>query len=197
MAVATIICAYRSNFPHGDEAFAQIATRAIEDYPEPVLTALACPKSGIIATSKFPPAIAELREWCDAKAQEFRNAEMRTLFLANQGDKEALKKVEKHKLMLERFERIKERFSEGEPYCSLVDAVLAIRKGIAIPEAALRYLAEEEKWEFKWPGYSSEPMIDEVGAAYPQIYEMAAEVREKLAKEREAVMGPDFFAPLK
>ena len=64
-AVTVIMSAYRTNFPNGDEAFAKLAARALEDYDELTLVTLMNPKYGVMAQSKFMPTIAEMREWCD------------------------------------------------------------------------------------------------------------------------------------
>jgi len=46
------------------EAFTRLAAVALEDYQVETLRALADPKVGLIASCRFMPSIAEMREFC-------------------------------------------------------------------------------------------------------------------------------------
>lgn len=72
-AVATVMLAFRSSFPNGDENFAKLAARGLEDYDEETLRELACPKRGIITKTKFMPTIMEMQEWCNAYPEMRQN----------------------------------------------------------------------------------------------------------------------------
>lgn len=70
-AVTFLLSAYNDNRPDR-EAFMKIAAQSLEDFSSATLVALCHPKTGIVATSKFMPSIAEMREFCLTKANAKR-----------------------------------------------------------------------------------------------------------------------------
>ena len=73
-AVSTILAGYRTPDLLDPAAFAQMAAEALEDYPAVTVLRLAAPKTGILRTSKWPPAIAELVAWCEADLEPMKAA---------------------------------------------------------------------------------------------------------------------------
>lgn len=63
------------------EAFSALAVTALAVYPDPVLVALANPRTGILHTSKFLPTVAEMAEWCERER-------MRLYKLASEQDRQ-------------------------------------------------------------------------------------------------------------
>lgn len=66
-AIAYVMHAYRTPDLADPKAFVEAAAIALEDFPPLVLAELASPKIGIVRESKFPPSIAELVQWCEAR----------------------------------------------------------------------------------------------------------------------------------
>jgi len=73
-AVSTILSGYRVPDLVDPNAFIQMAFEAIEDFPAVTLLRMASPKTGIVRTSKWIPAIAELVSWCEADMQPMKAA---------------------------------------------------------------------------------------------------------------------------
>lgn len=66
-AIAYVMRAYRTPDLADPKAFVDAAAMALEEFPALVLAELASPKTGIVRESKFPPSIAELVQWCEAR----------------------------------------------------------------------------------------------------------------------------------
>lgn len=49
-----------------------MASEALEDFPDNILSDLVNAKAGIVTTAKFMPSIAELVEWCEARQDALR-----------------------------------------------------------------------------------------------------------------------------
>ena len=62
-SIITILLAYPDSRVDR-EPFIKLAAVGIEDYSVAALNAMCCPKRGLIATSKFMPSIAEMRQFC-------------------------------------------------------------------------------------------------------------------------------------
>lgn len=66
----TIICSAYGQVRPEQEAFQRLAIVALEDFSDAVLLDMVNPKTGIISTSKFPPSIAEMVDWCRSRTYE-------------------------------------------------------------------------------------------------------------------------------
>lgn len=66
----TIICSAYGQVKPEQEAFQRLAIVALEDFSDAVLLDLVNPKTGIISSSKFPPSIAEMVDWCRTRTYE-------------------------------------------------------------------------------------------------------------------------------
>lgn len=66
-AIAVLLAAYPAANRDEDvaEQFARILVHTLDPYPPEVLGEMVNPRTGIIATSKFMPSIAEIKIWCD------------------------------------------------------------------------------------------------------------------------------------
>lgn len=67
-AMAILFAAYPSANRIEDgpmEQFAAILSRTLAPYPAEVLAEMVNPRTGLIATAKFLPSIAEIKSWCD------------------------------------------------------------------------------------------------------------------------------------
>ena len=62
-SIITILLAYPDSRVDR-EPFIKLAAVALEDYSVFALETMCCPKRGLIATSKFMPSIAEMRQFC-------------------------------------------------------------------------------------------------------------------------------------
>lgn len=62
-SIITILLAYPDSRVDR-EPFIKLAAVGLEDYSVAALNAMCCPKKGLIATSKFMPSIAEMRQFC-------------------------------------------------------------------------------------------------------------------------------------
>lgn len=66
----TIICSAYGQVRPEQEAFQRLAIVALEDFSDAVLLDMVNPKTGIISSSKFPPSIAEMVDWCRSRTYE-------------------------------------------------------------------------------------------------------------------------------
>jgi hypothetical protein len=62
-AVSLMLSAFHDN-KADRELFTKLAATGLEDYSVAALKAMCCPKRGLIASSKFMPSIAEMRQFC-------------------------------------------------------------------------------------------------------------------------------------
>jgi hypothetical protein len=62
-SIITVLLAYPDS-KVDREPFIKLAAIALEDYSEFALQTMCCPKRGLIASSKFMPSIAEMRQFC-------------------------------------------------------------------------------------------------------------------------------------
>lgn len=62
-SIITVLLAYPDSRVDR-EPFIKLAAVGLEDYSVAALNAMCCPKRGLIATSKFMPSIAEMRQFC-------------------------------------------------------------------------------------------------------------------------------------
>ena len=72
--ISTVMAGYRTQDYQDPRAFVALAVGALEDVPQVVLLRMCSPKTGIVREAKWPPAIAELVDWCDRDLARIRDA---------------------------------------------------------------------------------------------------------------------------
>lgn len=139
-AVSYVMQAFRTPDLTNPAAFVEMAVGALEDFPPLVLAEMASPKVGIVRETKFPPAIAELVQWCEARlAQHKKEAERGSIYL--QFKQRAKDQAEERLQAIEQATKDKAEWEAGEPERQRK----AKEAEIAIAAAAAKRAVEEAK----------------------------------------------------
>lgn len=113
-AVSYVMQAFRTPDLANPSAFVEMAVGALEDFPPLVLAELASPKTGIVRDSKFPPSIAELVHWCEARLSKHKKeAERGSIYLETK--RRAKDSAERQLSAMEDQRRAEAEWAAGEP----------------------------------------------------------------------------------